>query len=275
MPKACKNKTELQGALKAGIKDTKALMNFFNWLYKTLKKTTLTELDIVDKLIQFRKEQKNFISPSFPSIVGFNSNGAVIHYHPKPASNKKITGNGILLIDSGSQYLEGTTDITRTIAIGKPSSEQIHNFTLVLKGHINLITAVFPQGTCGSQLDILAHLALWKEGKDYDHGTGHGVGSVLDVHEGPQNISRNSLVPLKEGMIVSIEPGFYKPKYYGIRIENLAYIKKAKFPGYLTFEALTYVPIDLKLVDFNILTKDEADWLKNYNKKCDEIFNHT
>jgi Xaa-Pro aminopeptidase len=271
LPKAIKNKIELQGALKAGAKDSKALMNFFNWLDKALKGKKLTELDIVDKLIQFRKEQKNFISPSFPNIVGFNDNAAIIHYQPKESSNKKITGNGILLIDSGGHYLEGTTDITRTIAIGKPTAEQIHNFTLVLKGHISLITSIFPEGACGAHLDTLAHIALWKEGKDYDHGTGHGVGSVLEVHEGPQSISRNGTYPLMEGMIVSVEPGFYKPKHYGIRIENLAYIKKSKFPGYLTFEALTYVPIDAKLVDHKMLTRDETDWLLNYNRKCSEI----
>lgn len=272
--KACKNNTELQGAISAGIKDSKALINFFNWLQKEHSKKTLTELDISDALITFRKKQINFISPSFPSIVGFNENSALIHYLPKKSSNKKIKGNGILLIDSGGQYLEGTTDTTRTIAIGKPTLEQIHNFTLVLKGHINLTTAIFPEGTCGSQLDALARMYLWHEGKDYAHGTGHGVGSFLKVHEGPQGISqRYATTPLKEGMIVSIEPGFYKSKSYGIRIENLVYIKKSKFTSYLAFEVLTYVPIDEKLVNFKLLTKKEADWLKNYNKKCYEIFN--
>lgn len=275
LPKACKNKVELQGAMKAGTKDSKALINFFNWLNEILPKKNLTELDLVAKLIQLRQEQENFISPSFPSIVGFNQNAAVIHYLPNKSSNKAITGNGILLVDSGGHYLEGTTDITRTIAIGAPTPEQIHNFTLVLKGHINLITAIFPEGTSGAQLDVLAHAALWKEGKDYDHGTGHGVGSVLEVHEGPQNIGRHGHVPLREGMIVSVEPGFYKPKHYGIRIENLAYVKKSEIPGYLAFEALTYVPIDTKLVDLDILTEDEAAWLENYNMKCNEIFNNT
>jgi Xaa-Pro aminopeptidase len=174
--------------------------------------------------------------------------------------------------DSGGQYLDGTTDITRTIAIGSPTSEQIHNFTLVLKSHINLITAVFPERTCGSQLDTLARIALWKEGKDYDHGTGHGVGSFLGIHEGPQNIVKQSgAAPLQEGMIVSIEPGFYKIKCYGIRIENLAYVKKSNFAGYLTFEVLTYVPIDNQLIDFNMLTEAETIWVKKYDKKCYEI----
>jgi Xaa-Pro aminopeptidase len=276
LPKACKNKIEIQGAIRAGIKDSRVLINFFKWLNETLPERKVMELDVVQKLIRFRKEQKGFLSPSFPSIVGFNKNAALAHYFPTKSSNKQILGNGLLLIDSGGQYIDGTTDITRTIAIDTPSPEQIHNFTIVLKGHINLITAIFPEGTSGAQLDTLARAPLWKEGKDYEHGTGHGVGSFLAVHEGPQNIVKNyGTVPLKENMIVSIEPGFYKPKDYGIRIENLAYIKKANFSGYLTFEVLTYVHIDYKLINFDMLTNDEANWVKNYNLKCNEIFNNT
>lgn len=272
LPRACKNKIEISNAIKAHNKDSLALTSCLEWIKKHSITPHLTEITISEKLLDFRLKQHNFICPSFASIVGFREHGAVIHYKPTTLTNKKISGSGLLLIDSGGQYLEGTTDTTRTISIGTPTKEQIQDFTLVLKGHIQLITAIFPEGTTGGQLDILARDPLWHYGKDYAHGTGHGVGSCLSVHEGPQAISKNNHIPLKEGMILSIEPGFYKPKKYGIRIENLAYIKKStKLKGYLEFEVLTKVPIEENLVDFSLLTDKEKNWLKQYNKNCSNL----
>ncbi|MBP9791981.1 MAG: aminopeptidase P family protein [Rickettsiales bacterium] len=272
LPRACKNKTEISNAVLAHNKDSIALTHCLIWIKEAVKTKKLSEISISDKLLEFRSKQQNFMYPSFNSIVGFKENGAIIHYKAQPKTNKKIFGAGLLLIDSGGQYLEGTTDTTRTIVIGTPTKEQIRNFTLVLKGHIQLLTAIFPEGTTGNQLDTLARNPLWKEGKDYAHGTGHGVGSFLSVHEGPQAISRNNHIKLQEGMILSIEPGFYKTKKYGIRIENLAYIKKStRLKGYLEFEVLTKVPIETQLVDFSLLTTEEKNWLNNYNEDCNNL----
>jgi Xaa-Pro aminopeptidase len=272
LPRACKNKIEIANAIIAHNKDSIALTQCLIWIKSAVKTNKLSEISISDKLLEFRAKQQNFMYPSFNSIVGFQENGAIIHYKPTPETNNTISGKGLLLIDSGGQYLEGTTDTTRTIVIGNPTKEQIKDFTLVLKGHIQLITAIFPEGTTGSQLDILARSPLWKEGKDYAHGTGHGVGSFLSVHEGPQAISKNNNIKLQEGMILSIEPGFYKTKKYGIRIENLAYIKKStRLKGYLEFEVLTKVPIETELVDFSLLTDKEQNWLNNYNADCNNL----
>jgi Xaa-Pro aminopeptidase len=265
LPKACKNKIEINGAIQAHIKDGTAMQECLDWLHANLGKKKITELSLSEKLLEFRQKQKGFFSPSFQSIVGFKDNGAIIHHKATKENHKEIKGNGLLLIDSGGQYFEGTTDITRTIAIGKPTAEQIHNFTLVLKGHIKVLSAVFPESFTGADLDKLAREDLKKEGKDYAHGTGHGVGSFLSVHEGPQSISSKGVVKLQPGMILSIEPGFYKEGEYGIRIESLAYVKKAKKSGYLEFVVLTKVPIDEKLVDFNLLTPQEKEWLQEYN----------
>ncbi len=266
LPKAIKNDTEIKGAINAHIKDGVALQEFFIWLEKNLEKEKITELSIERKLYEFRKQQKNFFSSSFPAIVGFQSNGAIIHYKATKESNQKIKGRGLLLIDSGGQYFEGTTDVTRTIAIGKPTEEEIHNFTLVLKGHIKVASSVFPEGTTGADLDVFAREDLKKENKDFAHGTGHGVGSFLSVHEGPQSISLLSRTQLLPGMIISIEPGFYKEGEYGIRIENLAYIQNAQKKGYLEFVILTKVPISENLIDFSLLSDREIKWLKEYNK---------
>ena len=270
LTKACKNKTELIGAQTACLLDSKAIMKCLNWT-KTAK-VQITELDISNKILEFQRQEKTFVSSSFPSIVAFKENASLVHYRPTEIANKCVQGNGLLLIDAGGQYLSGTTDTTRTIALGQPTKEQIHNFTLVLKGHLNLIMAVFPEGTSGEQLDSLARMYLWHEGKDYDHGTGHGVGSFLSVHEGPQNIAKHASAPLCANMIVSIEPGFYKPGEYGIRIENLAYVKKHKTPGYLSFEVLTFIIIDENLIDFTMLTDQEIQWVRSYNKRCHEVF---
>jgi Xaa-Pro aminopeptidase len=258
--KCIKNKTELEGAIFAHKKDGRAVSKLLNWINN--QNQEFKEMDIVDKVMEFRQHEKGFICPSFPTIAGFNSNGAIIHYRPQENSNKVISENGILLIDSGGQYLEGTTDITRTIAIGTPTEEQIHNFTLVLKGMISVVSAKFPIGTTGTYLDKLARQYLITESKDYAHGTGHGVGSFLSVHEGPQAIANSNNIALEPGMILSIEPGFYKEGEYGIRIENLAYIKKVD--GLLEFEVLTLVPIDETLINFSMLTEEETKWLNKY-----------
>jgi Xaa-Pro aminopeptidase len=208
---------------------------------------------------------------SFSTISGFGANGAIVHYRVTPESSRRIEPGSLFLLDSGAQYPDSTTDVTRTIAVGDPTPEQRDRFTRVLKGHIAIARARFPQGTTGSQLDALARRFLWDVGLDYDHGTGHGVGSYLGVHEGPQRISKTAgAAPLQAGMIVSNEPGYYKPGEYGIRIENLVLVREAGVPDggerpTLFFETLTKAPIDLALVDNRLLTPDEADWLNAYH----------
>ena len=261
--KACKNKTEINQAKRIHVIDGSALTKLLYWLDKN---PLMTELSLAEKLLEFRSKHPDFLYPSFPTIAGFASNGAIIHYQPKENTNKPLTGDGLLLLDSGGQYFGGTTDITRVIPIGKPTYEQKHNFTLVLKGHIALATAIFPQGTSGGNLDILARQFLLKEGKDYAHGTGHGVGSCLSVHEGPQRISHFSCQALKEGMILSNEPGYYKNGEYGIRIENLMLVVKLA-NGNLGFETLSLAPIDKRLILTKLLSKEEKNWLNKYHAK--------
>ena len=262
--KSKKNSTEIAGAKDCHKQDAIALQKLLSWIEEN-KKNDLCEISIAKKLLEFRQDSQFFIEESFPTISAFGANGAIIHYHPTPKTNKKIIENGLFLLDSGGNYLNGTTDVTRTIAIGKPTAEQKRNFTLVLKGHIRLATAKFPKGTTGSALDSLARVDLWQEGKNYAHGTGHGVGSFLSVHEGPQSISsRNSSIALEEGMIVSNEPGYYSDGEYGIRIENLMVVKEFN-KNFLEFETLTLVPIDINLIEFAILTKKEKSWIEHYN----------
>lgn len=274
--KACKNKIEVEGAIKSHQIDGLALTKFLYWLEKNQGK--IDELQAEDKLLEMRKQHPDFLYPSFRSISSFAANGAIIHYHSSPKTNKKITGNSLYLIDSGGQYPQGTTDVTRTVAIGKPTAQMIEDFTLVLKGHIAIAQAKFPQGTMGSQLDVLARSPLWQAGKDYDHGTGHGVGSFLSVHEGPCSISKRQSCQLKAGMLLSNEPGFYKTGEYGIRIENLMLVenaikssekqnKDAANKLMLSFRTITLAPIDYRLVNFKILSDFEKKWLKNYHKK--------
>ena len=269
LPKARKNAIEAAGAKIAHVKDGVAVASFLIWLEKNYTNQDVTEISAAEKLLEFRQKDNDFVEQSFDTIAGFAENGAIVHYKASPETNKKIVDNGIFLLDSGGQYFSGTTDITRTIAIGKPTLEQKRNFTLVLKGHIAIATAVFPSGTTGHQLDILARQFLWKSGLDYDHGTGHGVGSFLGVHEGPQRISKAySDVVLVPGMIISNEPGYYKNGEYGIRIENLVIVEEAGVFGnktFLQFKTLTCVPIDLKLVDFKMLDEQEESWLKMYH----------
>mgnify|MGYP004516480227 FL=1 len=268
--KAEKNETELAGMIACHKRDGVALIQLLYWLDNNWKGKT--ELDVVEKLHEFRQQQNLFFSESFETIAGTAENGAIVHYQPTIKTNKILQENSLLLLDSGGQYLDGTTDVTRTIALGQPTSEMIHDFTLVLKGHIALSQAVFPEGTCGLCLDALARRPLWREGKDFKHGTGHGVGCFGNVHEGPNRISSNgSLYGFKKNMITSIEPGYYKENAYGIRIENLVYSKVlSEHENYLEFEPLTLVPIDKRLIDVYLLDSGERDWLNNYHRKVYE-----
>ena len=267
--KSIKNKTEIKGAFSSHIKDGIALSNFLFWLHK-YKISLNSELLAANKIDNLRSKQDNFISTSFETISGFGSNGAIVHYRVTEKSNKKFKSNNLYLCDSGGQYLEGTTDVTRTIAIGKPTLNMKDHFTTVLKGHIALASAIFPYGTTGNELDLLARLPLWKKDINYGHGTGHGVGSCLSVHEGPQRISKGSFTILEPGMITSNEPGYYLTNAYGIRIENLMLVKKIKDKqnkNMLGFEILTLAPIDINLINYDLLTQEEVSWLNNYHEK--------
>lgn len=271
LPKACKTDAELSGIRQAHVRDGAALTRFLAWLDQEAPQGELTEISASDHLEQLRRQDNLFQGLSFPTIAGAGANGAIVHYRSTPETEAPIQGNMLFLVDSGGQYLDGTTDVTRTIAIGKPTAEQKRRFTQVLKGHIALATARFPEGTAGGQLDGFARAALWADGVDYDHGTGHGVGAYLGVHEGPQRISKASLGPaLKPGMVVSNEPGYYKTGAFGIRIENLVAVKTTDAPDgaekpLLDFETLTLAPIDLRLVEATLLTEAEQDWLNSYH----------
>jgi Xaa-Pro aminopeptidase len=266
-----KNPIELRGFRQSHRRDGVALVNFLAWLSEEAPKGQLTEIDAANYLENCRREQKLFHGLSFPTIAGFAANGAIVHYRATEETNAHI-GHGLLLVDSGAQYLDGTTDVTRTIAIGKPTAEQCDRFTRVLKGHIAVAQAIFPANTSGTQLDTLARQFLWQAGLDYNHGTGHGVGSFLNVHEGLYGIISKSIYRtiLEPGMVVSNEPGYYKTGEYGIRIESLVAVvevspatetKAAK----LGFETLTLAPIDRKLIKKKLLTHDEVDWLNSYH----------
>ncbi len=271
--KSPKNPTEIFGAIKAHEEDGLAVTKFLFWLSQ---QSESDEISAAKKLLEFRQESPNFFSESFAAISGFASNGAIIHYHSTNETNKKISGDSLYLIDSGGQYLGedfcGTTDITRTVAIGNPSAEMIENFTRVLKGHIAIARAKFPRGTSGAQLDILAREHLWRAELNYDHGTGHGVGSFLSVHEGPCAISKRGHQELLCGMILSNEPGFYKDGEYGIRIENLLLIEESEQKNFIQFRTLTLAPIDPKLIDFKMLTYPEKKWLASYHNEILQKF---
>lgn len=270
LQKAEKNETELQGMINCHRRDGVALVKLLYWLQNNWRGKT--ELEVVQKLHELRQEQDLFFEESFETIAGDAENGAIVHYQPTEKTNRKLQENSLLLLDSGGQYFDGTTDVTRTVALGIPSAEMIHDFTLVLKGHIALERAIFPKETSGVQLDALARLPLWREGKDYKHGTGHGVGCFGNVHEGPNRISnKGSMYGFKANMVTSIEPGYYKENAYGIRIENLVYSKHSKkYENFLEFETLTLVPIDKKLIDVYLLDAGEQDWLNNYHRKVYE-----
>ncbi|HYG87972.1 MAG TPA: aminopeptidase P family protein [Azospirillum sp.] len=273
LPKACKNAVELDGTRRAHRRDGAAMVRFLKWLSETAPTGTVTELTAADRLLDIRAEGEHFRGLSFESISGAGPNGAVVHYRVSPETDRRLEPGSLYLIDSGAQYLDGTTDVTRTVAIGTPTDEMRVRFTQVLKGHIAVSTALFPRGTTGSQLDTLARLPLWTAGLDYDHGTGHGVGSYLSVHEGPQRVSKvPNTVALQPGMILSNEPGYYKTGAYGIRIENLVAVQPstkvalAERPM-LEFEVLTLVPIDRTLIEPGLLTAAELDWLDAYHAR--------
>ena len=268
--KAIKNEREIELLREAMIMDGKALKDFYQWLEETLQERPVSEYEAGEKINEFRSRQEGYFGPSFDPIVGFRQNGAIVHYRAEADSCAMIEGSGMLLIDSGGQYLKGTTDITRTIYLGEPSEEEKRHFTLVLKGTIALAMARFPEGTTGCQLDTLARKALWSEKLNYGHGTGHGVGFFLNVHEGPQRIGpTRSNVPLQPGMITSDEPGYYREGHYGIRIENLILCKSCG-DGFLEFETLTLFPIQRKLIVESMLTEEEREWLEAYERKVAE-----
>lgn len=269
--KSVKNEVEIAGLRNAMVRDGVALTRFFMWLEKNVGSETLTEISIAERLYAFRAEQKNFFGESFGTIAGYAAHGAIVHYKADEKSDVVIKTDNLLLLDSGAQYLDGTTDITRTIAFGTPTQKQKTDFTLVLKGHIGIATAVFPVGTRGSQLDILARKAMWDRYMNYGHGTGHGVGFFLNVHEGPQNIrmDENPTV-LQPGMLLSNEPGLYRTGEYGIRTENLIHVvetEKSEFGQFLKFETLTFFPIDISLIDKGMMTENEIDWLNAYHQQ--------
>jgi len=273
LPKACKNAVELQGARNAHIRDGAALTRFLAWLAREAPSGRIDELSAAETLRGFRAGGELFRGLSFDTISGAGPNGAIVHYHSTPATNRRLAPGMLYLVDSGAQYLDGTTDVTRTVAIGEPSAEMRDRFTRVLKGHIAVASARFPAGTSGGQLDSLARRPLWDAGLDFDHGTGHGVGSYLCVHEGPQRIAKRLAdVPLRPGMIVSNEPGYYKTGAYGIRIENLEIVRAAPADAgaerdMLGFEALTLAPIDRALVDTALLNESERAWLDAYHAR--------
>ncbi|WP_296663188.1 aminopeptidase P family protein [Paraburkholderia sp.] len=253
--------------------DGAALAEFFAWFEQALGRETITELTIDEKLTAERARRPGYVSPSFGTIAGFNANGAMPHYRATPESHSVIEGNGLLLIDSGGQYLDGTTDITRVVPIGTPSAEQKRDFTIVLKGTMALSRAQFPRGVRSPMLDAIARAPIWEAGADYGHGTGHGVGYFLNVHEGPQVISHYASpepwTAMEEGMITSIEPGLYRPGKWGVRIENLVLnqaAQKTEFGEFLKFETLTLCPIDTRCIDLTLLRDDERAWLNAYHE---------
>jgi Xaa-Pro aminopeptidase len=272
--KAIKNTTELEGFRTVMQRDGVAMVKFLYWLTHQAGKEAMTEYSIGEKLRGFRAEGKNFVGESFGSIVGYKENAAIMHYSAKSEGSKEVTNIHTILVDSGGQYLEGTTDITRTFALGTASAEFKRDATLALKGLIQLSMVKFPKGTRGVQLDAFARMALWMEGKDYNHGTGHGVGSFMNVHEGPQNIRKDmNMQQLIPGMVLSNEPGFYYDYHYGIRHENLIAVRELEttdFGTFYDFETLTVCPFDRNVIEVSLLTQPEKDWLNNYHDWCRE-----
>jgi Xaa-Pro aminopeptidase len=271
LPKACKNAVEQQGTRNAHARDAVAVCRFLSWLSMARDET---EMSAAEKLLACREAVDGFRGESFPAISGAGEHGAIIHYRVTKESNRPIRPNEVYLIDSGAQYPDGTTDITRTVWTGPDDApaEVRDRVTRVLKGHIALATSVFPQGIGGAHLDAFARRALWQAGLDYDHGTGHGVGSYLSVHEGPVSISRLARpVPIAAAMILSNEPGYYLPDHYGIRLENLLLVQPVELPGalkpFLRFETLTLAPFDRHLIDRSLLEPGELGWLDGYHMR--------
>jgi len=271
LPKACKNHVEQMGIRKAHERDGAALTRFLAWLDDQPVDGALTEIAVANRLEAFRAENDLFRGLSFPTISGAGPNGAIVHYSVTPETDRKLEDGSLYLVDSGGQYPDGTTDVTRTVAIGRPDDEMKDRYTRVLKGHIALSSCRFPEGTSGTQLDALARAPLWRAGLDYDHGTGHGVGAYLSVHEGPQRISKQpNRIALKPGMVLSNEPGYYKEGAYGIRLENLVLVIEAEGANdkpMLAFEPLTLAPFDRKLIETALLTDEERNWLNAYHQQ--------
>ena len=277
--KGIKNPTEQEWLRKVMVKDGVAMVHFLKWLEDNIGKTKISELSAATKLHECRAAQDLFVGDSFPAISGYKGNGAIIHYKVSPESDTELHADGIYLIDSGGQYLDGTTDITRTLTLGNVTEDQKNKYTLVLKGHIGLATIVFPEGTRGNQLDILARQALWKNALNYRHGTGHGVGFFMNVHEGPQRIGPGAGgsfdVALQEGMYSSNEPGYYEEgeEGFGIRIENLVITQKDQLTDYgqfFNFETITLCPMDNQLINVEMLTSEERKWYNDYQQEVFE-----
>ena len=272
--KAAKNGVELEGARNAHVRDGAAMAKFLAWFDDHAPLGSLDEIAAAEKLEACRRETNLLCDLSFPTISAAGPHAAMPHYRVSRATNRKIE-NGIFLIDSGAQYRDGTTDITRTMAVGEVTDEMRDRYTRVLKGHIAIATAVFPKGTTGAQIDVLARLPLWQAGLDFDHGTGHGIGSFLSVHEGPQRIAKVGPAPLEAGMIISNEPGFYQEGAFGIRIENLVIVEKRTIPGgdreMYGFETITLAPIDMRLITRALLTPDEVTWLNDYHARVRSV----
>lgn len=272
--KAVKNSVEIKNFKQTMIYDGIAMTKFIYWLEKNIGKQKITEISASDKLEELRRQQKTNMGLSCATIAGYNAHGAIVHYDPTHETDVELKAEGLFLLDSGGQYLGGTTDLTRTIPLGKPTNEQIHDYTLVLKGHINLATVKFPLGTKGYQIDVLARKPIWEGHKNYGHGTGHGVGYYLNIHEGPQALGAGATADKNTffvpGMLITDEPGIYIKDKYGIRIENLMLcVEDAKVEDYglfLKFETLTLCPIDTSLIDISMLNKKEKKWLNNYHK---------
>ena len=267
LPKSRKNEAELAGMREAHKLDGAALAKFLAWFDDQAPSGTLTEIGIVTALEAFRREDETCVDASFDTISGAGGNGAIVHYRVTDKTDRVLKPGELMLVDSGAQYLSGTTDITRTMATGPATDEQRDRFTRVLKGMIAISMARFPKGTSGAQLDVLARQFLWQDGVTYNHGTGHGVGAYLGVHEGPIGISPRYTLPLEVGNVLSNEPGYYKTGEYGIRIENLIVVVESAKPGFLEFETLTLAPIDRRLVDVGMLTAGERDWLNAYHQR--------
>ncbi|MEG1255869.1 aminopeptidase P family protein [Clostridium sp.] len=272
--KARKNLVELKNIEAAHIKDGVAVVKFIKWVKESVDKEEITEMSASDKLRNFRAEGTDFIDVSFDTIAGYGPHGAIIHYKASEETNSKLEAKGLFLVDSGAQYIDGTTDITRTIALGDLTEEEKIDYTLVLKGHLNLGNAIFLEGTYGCNLDILARRALWSRGLDYKHGTGHGVGYLLNVHEGPQGIRRElNPVTLEEGMVLSNEPGIYRAGKHGVRIENLIAVQpheETEFGKFLCFKELTFCPYELDAIEVSLLNEEEKQWVNGYHS---EVFN--
>lgn len=272
MPKAIKNAAERAGARAAHFRDGVAMARFLAWLDREAPSGALTEIAIAKRLEAERRATNALMDISFDTIAGAGPNGAIVHYRVTEATDRKLSPGELMLVDSGGQYLDGTTDITRTIAVGPPPEGAVRAFTLVLKGMIAVSRARFPLRTTGRDLDTMARAALWRAGFDYDHGTGHGIGAYLCVHEGPQSLSRRGAVALRPGMMVSNEPGYYRTGAFGIRIENLLLIEEASIPeggdrAMMSFETLTLAPIDRRLVDPALLDAEERAWLDAYHAR--------